>query len=155
MEGTETAVLAFVFSAKYHPPYGLSRKPELQYAAPEFRVPSMKMTVYHNPRCSKSRAAVQLLEDRGVALRIVEYLKEPPDAKTLKGLLAKLRLTPRDIIRKSEPVYRDLGLEDPDLSAGALIKAMTANPILIERPIVVAGARAVVGRPPERVLELL
>ncbi len=115
----------------------------------------MEVTIYHNPRCSKSRTALRLLEERGVAADVVEYLKEPPDKKTLKDLLSRLRLTPRELIRTGEQVYRELGLDDPGLSDNALIEAMVEHPVLIERTIVVAGDRAVVGRPPERVLEIL
>jgi arsenate reductase len=119
------------------------------------RMQPMQVTIYHNPRCSKSRATLQLLKTRGIEPRVIEYLKEPPDAKTLETLLLKLRMKPRDLMRKGEPAYRELGLDDPDLGTDALIRAMVEHPILIERPIVVAGARAIIGRPPEKILELL
>ena len=115
----------------------------------------MAVTIYHNPRCSKSRETLALLQDRGVEPKVVEYLTDTPDARTLDGLLKKLKLEPRDLMRRKEAPYRDLGLDDPGLSRAALIDAMVEHPILIERPIVVKGAKAALGRPPEKVLELL
>lgn len=115
----------------------------------------MTVTIYHNPRCSKSRQTLALLQERGVAPRVVEYLKSPPDAATLDDLLDKLGLEPRELMRRKEAVYRELGLDDPKLDRTALIRAMAENPILIERPIVVAGGKARLGRPPEAVLEIL
>jgi arsenate reductase (glutaredoxin) len=115
----------------------------------------MTVTIYHNPRCSKSRATLALLEARGVKPKIVDYLKSPPSAAELKAILNKLRLTPRDILRTSEPVYAELGLKTKALDDDALIALMVKNPILIERPIVVAGDKAAVGRPPENVLAIL
>lgn len=113
------------------------------------------LTIYHNPRCSKSRAALALLEERGESPRVIEYLKTPPDAKELKAILKALGKAPRELIRKGEAVYKDLGLADPALTDAALIEAMVENPILIERPIVVNGEKAALGRPPEAVLEIL
>jgi arsenate reductase len=113
------------------------------------------VTIYHNPRCSKSRATLALLEARGVKPKIVDYLKSPPSAAELKAVLNKLGLKPRDILRTSETVYAELGLKDRELGDDALIAVMVKNPILIERPIVVAGNRAAVGRPPENVLAIL
>ena len=115
----------------------------------------MSVTIYHNPRCSKSRATLKLLEERGIAPEIVEYLKTPPDAATLDGLLTELGLEPRDLMRRKEAPYRENGLDDEGLTREALIAAMVANPILIERPIVVAGGKAALGRPPEAVLDIL
>lgn len=115
----------------------------------------MAVTIYHNPRCSKSRATLKLLQERGIAPEIVEYLKTPPDAATLDGLLTGLGMGPRDLMRKKEAPYRENGLDDEGLSRDALIAAMVADPILIERPIVVSGGRAALGRPPEAVLEIL
>jgi arsenate reductase len=114
----------------------------------------MTVTIY-NPRCSKSRQTLALLEERGIAPRIVEYLNTPPSAAELKTILKKLGLKPRDLLRKSEPLYAELGLKDRDLDDDALIALMVANPILIERPIVVSGKRAAIGRPPENVLKIL
>lgn len=113
------------------------------------------VTIYHNPRCSKSRQTLQLLRDKGVEPAVVEYLKEPPDAATLEGLLTKLGLEPIDLIRKGEPEFKALGLDAKTGDRKALIQAMADHPVLIERPIVVAGKKARLGRPPERVLEIL
>lgn len=115
----------------------------------------MPIRLFHNPRCSKSREALALLRERGVEPEVVEYLKSPPTAAQLEGLLSQLGLEPRQLMRRGEAVYKELGLDDPGLSRAALIAAMAGNPILIERPIAVRGERAVLGRPPEKVLELL
>ncbi len=115
----------------------------------------MSVTIYHNPRCSKSRQTLALLEEKGVRPKIVEYLKTPPSAAELKRILKKLGLTARDIVRKGEARYAELGLKGKDLDEEALIALMVENPILIERPIVVAGDKAAIGRPPEAVLEIL
>jgi arsenate reductase len=115
----------------------------------------LRTTIYHNPRCSKSRQTLVLLEERGIGPRVVDYLKTPPSAAELKTILKKLGLRPRDLIRKGEPLYAELGLKDRDLDDAALIALMVANPILIERPIVVSGGKAAIGRPPESVLEIL
>ncbi|UCH74490.1 MAG: arsenate reductase (glutaredoxin) [Rhodospirillales bacterium] len=115
----------------------------------------MSVTIYHNPRCSKSRQTLQLLRDRGIEPEIIEYLKTPPDAATLDGFLAKLGLEPRQLMRRKEAPYKELNLADESLSRAALIAAMVDNPILIERPIVVKGAKVALGRPPESVLEIL
>lgn len=111
--------------------------------------------IYHNPRCGKSRLTLQILRESGFEPKIVEYLKAPPSAKELTTLLNKLGLEPRALIRKSEPEYKAAGLDDPKLSAATLIAAMVAHPILIERPIVVKGKKAVLGRPPDAVLKIL
>ena len=115
----------------------------------------MTVTIYHNPRCSKSRQTLALLEERGVTPTVVEYLKTPPDAATLGDILAKLGCPPRQLMRVKEAIYRELGLGDENLSDADLIQAMIDNPILIERPIVLAGDRAALGRPPEAVLAIL
>ncbi len=112
------------------------------------------VTMYHNPRCSKSRQTLSLLEQHGIQPAIVEYLKTPPTAAELKGILEKLRMKPRDLMRKKEEPYKDLGLDDESLSDDRLIEAMVENPILIERPIVVTDHGAKIGRPPEDVLDL-
>ena len=112
-------------------------------------------TLYHNPRCSKSRQTLALLEERGLKPRIIRYLETPPDAETLEGLLNLLELEPRQLMRAKEAPYNDLDLANPALSRAALIDAMVANPVLIERPIVVANGKAAVGRPPESVLDIL
>ena len=114
-----------------------------------------EVTIYHNPRCSKSRQTLALLEERGIEAEVVNYLETPPDAATLSTLLAMLGLQPRALMRKKEAPFAALNLNDGGLSDNELIAAMVANPILIERPIVVAGGRAVIGRPPENVLNIL
>lgn len=113
------------------------------------------LTLYHNPRCSKSRSALQLLEARGLTPTIVRYLETPPSASQLQDLLSKLGLNARQLLRTGEDEYQALGLADLGLSEGQLIAAMAAHPKLIERPILVAGDQAVIGRPPEKVLEIL
>lgn len=111
--------------------------------------------LYHNPRCSKSRGALELLQERGIEPEIVRYLDEPLDANALRALVRKLGIRPRELLRTGEDEYRDLGLADGSMDDDAIIEAMAAHPRLIERPILVRGERAVIGRPPERVLELL
>lgn len=111
--------------------------------------------IYHNPRCSKSRETLKLLQDKGIEPEIILYLETPPDAKTLKDLLKKLGLKPRELMRTKEAEYKEQGLNDPELSDDALIEAMIATPKLIERPIVVNGKKAALGRPPEQVLDVL
>lgn len=114
----------------------------------------MACTLYHNPRCSKSRATLDLLRAHGVEPTIIEYLVTPLDAATLRRLLTLLGLSAHALARRGEEAWRTVGLND-DSSEDAIIAAMVAHPVLIERPIVVCGERAVIGRPPERVLELL
>jgi len=113
------------------------------------------LTLYHNPRCSKSRGALELLEARGLAPTVVRYLETPPDAATLSALLGKLGIGARQLLRSGEDEYKELNLADPALSDAQLIEAMVKHPKLIERPILVAGDKAVIGRPPEKVLEIL
>jgi arsenate reductase len=113
------------------------------------------MTLYHNPRCSKSRGALELLETRGLTPTVIRYLETPPDATQLRGLLGKLGINARQLLRTGEDDYKTLNLADSSLSDEQLIAAMAAHPKLIERPILVVGDRAVIGRPPERVLELV
>ena len=114
-----------------------------------------EVTIYHNPRCSKSRQTLALLEERGISPNVVLYLETPPDAARLKWLLESLDMQPRDLMRRKEGVYKELGLSDHTLADDDLINAMINNPILIERPLVVSGARCAIGRPPESVLEIL
>lgn len=111
--------------------------------------------LWHNPRCSKSRGALELLAERGVEPAIRDYLREPPTVAELEALLAALGITARQLLRSGEAAYAQLVLDDPALGETELVAAMAAHPQLIERPILVAGARAVIGRPPERVLQLL
>jgi len=111
------------------------------------------VTIYHNPRCSKSRETLKLIEDKGIAPRVVEYLKTPPTAAELAAILAALGKTPAEIVRKKEAA--EAGIDPAALDDAALIAAMVANPAIIERPIVVNGAKAALGRPPESVLAIL
>jgi arsenate reductase (glutaredoxin) len=115
----------------------------------------MSLTIYHNPRCGKSRAALQLIREKDAEVSVVEYLKTPPSAEELENLLNLLGLEPRDLMRKGEAVYKEAGLNNPALDRTALIAAMVEHPILIERPIVISNGKAVIGRPPEKVLEIL
>ncbi|MBC8651662.1 arsenate reductase (glutaredoxin) [Pseudomonas sp. MTM4] len=114
-----------------------------------------ELTLYHNPRCSKSRGALELLEQRGLNPTVVRYLETPPTAAELKQILARLGIRPRQLLRSSEEEYKTLDLANPALSDAEIIDAMVAHPKLIERPILVAGDVAVIGRPPEKVLEIL
>jgi arsenate reductase len=113
------------------------------------------VTIWHNPRCSKSRQALRLLRDRGVEPRIVEYLKTPPSEAELTHALAELGMTPRQLMRKKEALYGELGLDDEALTEAELVEAMATHPKLIERPVAFSGGRAVIGRPPQNVLTLL
>lgn len=113
------------------------------------------ITIYHNPRCSKSRQTLALLEERGLKPKVVTYLESPPSSSTLKKIIKMLGIAPRELMRKNEEAYKQLGLSDATLTDSQLIQAMVDNPILIERPIVVNGERAALGRPPENVLDIL
>ncbi len=112
-------------------------------------------TIYHNPRCSKSRQALALLRDAGIEPTIIEYLKTPLSAREVKGLARKLGLVPRDLLRTGEAPYRALKLGDRQTTDTAIVKAIVEHPILLQRPIIVRGDRAVIGRPPEQVRDLL
>lgn len=112
-------------------------------------------TIYHNPRCSKSRQTLALLRAHGIEPKILLYLDSPPDKETLKTLIKKLDLSVRDVLRKGEEAYKSLHLKDESLSTEALLDAIVAHPKLLERPIVVLGGRAILGRPPENVLQLV
>ncbi len=111
-------------------------------------------TIYHNPRCSKSRSALAILEEKGVQPAIIEYLKTPPTNDELRSILKKLGMKPEQIVRKGEDIYKQK-FADKTLTDEQWLDALVKNPILIERPIVVKGDRAVLGRPPENVLNLL
>ncbi len=113
-----------------------------------------KVVIYHNPRCTKSRKTLDLLSSRGLDTEVIEYLKDPPSTRQIADLLTKLGLTARALMRTHEEIYSTLRLADVNDDA-ALIRAMHAHPVLIERPIVVAGDRARIGRPPEAVLDIL
>ncbi|AZZ44769.1 MAG: arsenate reductase (glutaredoxin) [Pseudomonadales bacterium] len=114
-----------------------------------------ELILYHNPRCSKSRSALELLEQRGLSPSVIRYLETPPSAAELQQILARLGISPRQLLRSGEEEYKTLNLADPTLTDGQIIDAMVAHPKLIERPILVAGDVAVIGRPPEKVLEIL
>ncbi len=111
------------------------------------------ITIYHNPACSKSRATLELLQSRGIAPQVVHYIDTPPDESTLQTLLSVLGMNAMALARKGEPLAEALNIAAMDEST--LITTMIKHPVLIERPIVVNGSRAVIGRPPERVLEIL
>lgn len=116
----------------------------------------MRVTIYHNPKCAKSRETLKLLEARGIEPSVVEYLKTPPDKAELARLLKLLKLAPRELLRTKEPEYKQAGLDNPRLGDAAILAAMIKHPKLIERPIVVVdGKKAALGRPPENVLKLL
>lgn len=115
---------------------------------------SLKAVIYHNPRCSKSRQALALLQERGAEPEVLEYLKTPPTKAELKALLAKLGLKPEQVVRTGEELYKQK-YRGRALTDDQWLDALAENPILLERPIVVRGSRAVLGRPPEKVLEVL
>ncbi|HEY5666632.1 MAG TPA: arsenate reductase (glutaredoxin) [Gammaproteobacteria bacterium] len=114
----------------------------------------MKATIYHNPRCSKSRATLALLRERGIDVQIIDYLKTPPAGEAIRELIAQLGLTAADIVRSGEAAFRDSGLS-LDSGDAELIALMSREPIVMQRPVVVVGESARIGRPPENVLELL
>ncbi len=111
--------------------------------------------ILHNPRCSKSRATLELLEAQGITPQVQRYLDKPPSAAELGEILDLLGMHPRELMRRGEAIYTELGLDDAQLDREQLIAAMVANPILIERPIVIANGRAAIGRPPQQVLDIL
>jgi arsenate reductase len=115
----------------------------------------MSIRIYHNPRCSKSRQTLQLLQERGFEPEIVKYLETPPSEDELREILDRLGMRPRDLMRKREPEYKASGADDPALSDDELIALMVQYPKLIERPIVLHDDKAALGRPPEQVLEIL
>lgn len=115
----------------------------------------MDVTIYHNPKCSKSRQTLELLREKGVEPKIIEYLKTPPSANELSAILKGLGMEPRDLMRRKEAPYTENNLGDEGLGREELIDAMVANPILIERPVVETGGRFALGRPPENVLTIL
>ena len=115
----------------------------------------MSVTIFHNPRCSKSRQTLSLIQEKNIDINIIEYLKTPPDISQLRQILKQLGYEPRQLMRKSEQIYKDLDLGNENKTAEDLVIAMTQNPILIERPIVLSGEKAAIGRPPESVLNIL
>lgn len=114
-----------------------------------------KTRIYHNPRCSKSRETMALLENQQQDIEIVEYLKTPPTAEELSDILQQLDMQPRQLLRTKETLYKELQLDNDNLSDQELIRAMCDNPKLIERPIVIKNNQAIIGRPPEAVLNIL
>ena len=115
----------------------------------------MDITIFHNPRCSKSRRTLELLNERGLDPEIIQYLDTPPDRTRLNEVLDLLRMQPRDLMRRNEAAYEENNLDDPALDRDQLVDAMVNHPILIERPIVLANGQARIGRPPESVLDIL
>lgn len=115
----------------------------------------MSLRIYHNPRCSKSRQTLKLIEDAGVEVEVIRYLESPPSPSELSGLLKKLGMEPIELMRKGEAIYKEMGLAKKELSKKEAIQLLHDHPKLIERPIVVKGDQAVIGRPPENVLELI
>ena len=114
-----------------------------------------EIRIFHNPRCSKCRLTMEILNDKGINASVVKYLETPPDSQELSSVLEMLGLEPRELMRKHETPYTENDLDNPDLSREQLIQAMIDNPILIERPIVINGDKATIGRPPEKVLDIL
>ncbi len=115
----------------------------------------MSVKIYHNPRCSKSRQTLQLIQAQGIEPEIIEYLKTPPSIDELTTILDYLKMEPRQLMRKKEAAYKETGMNNPDLDKEVLIKGMIASPKLIERPIVLANGKVAIGRPPENVLAIL
>lgn len=118
-------------------------------------IPDAEVVIYHNPRCSKSRETLQLLEARGITPYVINYLDTPPDKEALTHILGLLNMEPRELMRKKEPEYQEADLDDPGLTRDTLIIAMVQRPRLIERPLVLANGKAAIGRPPQQVLEIL
>ena len=115
----------------------------------------MAVAIYHNPKCATSRATLKLLRAHGIEPVVIEYLKTPPTRTELAALVRQLGLKPRDLLRRKEPDYKSAGLDNPKLADSAILAAMVKHPKLIERPIVVKGKKAALGRPPENVLKIL
>ena len=114
-----------------------------------------KLVIYHNPSCSKSRETLQILEDRNCTPEIIEYLENPPSEQELRNIIALLGVSARDLLRTTEPVYRDAELDDDSLGEDEIIEAICEYPALLQRPIVIMGDKAVIGRPPVKVLDIL
>lgn len=115
----------------------------------------MTVTIYHNPHCSKSRETLKLIEEKGIQVNIVEYLKTPPDKETLQQILQQLGINARDLLRTHEDEYKLAGLDNQNLSDNEVMAAMIKFPKLIERPIIVSEGKAIIGRPPVKVLEII
>ena len=114
-----------------------------------------KAVIYHNARCSKSREALQILSDHDIEPEIIDYLDDPPSPEELKRIIELLGVSARDLLRTTEPVYRDADLDDDSLSDDEIIEAICEYPALMQRPIFITGERAIIGRPPSRVLEII
>lgn len=114
-----------------------------------------KLVIYHNPRCSKSRETLQILHDNNVTPEIIEYLEQPPTAAELAAIIARLGIGARDLLRTTEEVYKEAALDDSSLTEDEIIEAICEYPALLQRPIVVAGDKAIIGRPPVRVLDII
>jgi arsenate reductase len=114
-----------------------------------------EVVIYHNPRCSKSRATLELLKTRGIQPRVLEYLKNPPSPEELEEILSRLGVEPRDIMRRKETEYLQAGFDDPALEREELVRRLHRHPAVLERPIVVANGKAALGRPPENVLAIV
>jgi len=116
---------------------------------------SEKVRIFHNPRCSKCRLTMDILNDKGIDTTVIEYLNTPPNSSELTEILDLLAIEPRDLMRKHEAPYKENNLGNPDLTREQLIQAMIEHPVLIERPIIINGKKATIGRPPEKVLDIL
>lgn len=116
---------------------------------------SDEVQIFHNPRCSKCRLTMDILNDKGADISVIEYLKTPPNKNKIAEVLDLLGIEPRELMRKHETPYKENNLSNPELSRDQLIQAMVDTPILIERPIVIKGRKATIGRPPEKVLDIL
>ena len=114
-----------------------------------------KPVMYHNPSCSKSRETLQILQDNNVEPTIIEYLAQPPSAQELRTIISLLGITARDLLRTTEQVYKDAKLDDDSLSEDEIIETICAFPVLLQRPIVIADGKAIIGRPPVKVLEII
>ena len=114
-----------------------------------------KTVIYHNPSCSKSRETLQIIKDSKIEAEIIEYLEDPPTAEELRRIIDMLGVAARDLLRTTEPAYQDAALHDDSLSDNELIDAICKYPVLLQRPIVISGNRAIIGRPPARVLEII
>lgn len=131
------------------------RRRGIQVAGHRSEDGTLTVTIYHNPRCSKSRATLRLLEEKGAEIEIVEYLRTPPGKAEMRKILDGLGMEPRQLMRTNEPPYKDLRLADESLGRDELIEAMVENPVLMERPVVVSNGKYALGRPPENVLDIL
>ena len=120
-----------------------------------FDLMTTSVKIYHNPKCSKSRSALELIQQKQLTVEIIEYLKFPPHSKELADIIKKLGVTAREIIRKNEEPYKRLGLSNPKLNESELLEAISINPILLERPIVILNGKAALGRPLENIEKIL